>query len=543
MTFPSTTFISRVTTIARAWLQAVNDLLAGLSSTTDPTKGAGSVGFNVAQEYGAGTVGQRLRALSLAAGSSLVGFTQAGVGAVLRTLQDKARDTVSVKDFGALGDGTADDTAAMQAAHDTGRVVYYPEGQYQFTALAIAEGGIVGAGPTSSVLNCTSAANSAAIRYTGVYTDLGSGVASNVPLFRNFSLNGNLLKTTAAGVGLLASPLGAGDISYVHVENVEFNAFPVNLEFTASSFFKIAGSVFRTHTIAGVKVANNDDNDAGDSVIVGNVFNTPFNTATQILQLSSGGLKITGNKLLGGGYGYRLEYTGTKSTSNLLLTCNSIENFVTNAISLTKVSPGIDFKNVVIAGNQIAVSLASPNAFLIATDSGAWLQSVTITGNTLQLPGVTDSYGLALSGVTGLLIAGNIFRGNGGASQAIGLTSCVDAKIGQNVYSNITAPYVLTTPGANNVADLSAQSGAATTASSGWSSYGALYTSPTVTVTFPRAFLSTPTASDVTLTAGAGSGEVGGIVVAVSATQLQLKAIGANTNFAASILWQVRGVL
>jgi len=41
-------------------------------------------------------------------------FLQAGTGAVARTSLSKLRDTVSVKDFGAVGDGVADDTAAWQ---------------------------------------------------------------------------------------------------------------------------------------------------------------------------------------------------------------------------------------------------------------------------------------------------------------------------------------------------------------------------------------------------------------------------------------------
>jgi hypothetical protein len=54
--------------------------------------------------------------LSASTGSSLVGHIGTGTGVVARTVQSKLRDTVSVKDFGAVGDGVADDTAAIQAA-------------------------------------------------------------------------------------------------------------------------------------------------------------------------------------------------------------------------------------------------------------------------------------------------------------------------------------------------------------------------------------------------------------------------------------------
>lgn len=76
--------------------------------------------------------------LAATGGSALVGFQQAGSGAVARTAQSKMRDVVSVKDFGAVGDGVVDDTAAMNAAASAAGVskkaLFVPAGVYKMTA-------------------------------------------------------------------------------------------------------------------------------------------------------------------------------------------------------------------------------------------------------------------------------------------------------------------------------------------------------------------------------------------------------------------------
>lgn len=67
-------------------------------------------------------------------GASLVKFKSKLAGAIERILSDKLMDTVSVKDFGAKGDGITDDTAALKAAITCGASrVLVPAGRYVIT--------------------------------------------------------------------------------------------------------------------------------------------------------------------------------------------------------------------------------------------------------------------------------------------------------------------------------------------------------------------------------------------------------------------------
>lgn len=83
------------------------------------------------------------------------GFTQTGANAVQRTVEGKLKDTVSVKDFGAVGDGVTNDTAAINAALATGKTVYFPQGIYMTTGAHVigTNGqGIIGDGPWESII-------------------------------------------------------------------------------------------------------------------------------------------------------------------------------------------------------------------------------------------------------------------------------------------------------------------------------------------------------------------------------------------------------
>jgi hypothetical protein len=73
-----------------------------------------------------------------ALGDNMIGYRQSNAaglltGAVGKTVHDKLQEFVSVKDFGAVGDGTTDDTAALVLALKAGRNVHFPAGTYKIT--------------------------------------------------------------------------------------------------------------------------------------------------------------------------------------------------------------------------------------------------------------------------------------------------------------------------------------------------------------------------------------------------------------------------
>lgn len=106
-----------------------------------------------------------------ATNANVVIYDPAGVGAVSTTVQAKLRETVSVKDFGAVGDGVADDTTAfnlaLSAANSAvtggddlnqigGSVLYIPEGTYLVDGLIIPFGvSLSGAGARNTIIKHT----------------------------------------------------------------------------------------------------------------------------------------------------------------------------------------------------------------------------------------------------------------------------------------------------------------------------------------------------------------------------------------------------
>jgi hypothetical protein len=98
--------------------------------------------------------------LTVASGSTLASGPTTSPA---RNVKPAPVDWLNVKTYSAKGDGTSDDTAAIQAAVDAassaGGTVYIPGGTYRLTDQIVVHNGvsIVGDGPTASVLQQTSA--------------------------------------------------------------------------------------------------------------------------------------------------------------------------------------------------------------------------------------------------------------------------------------------------------------------------------------------------------------------------------------------------
>lgn len=157
-------------------------------------------------------------------------------------------DHVSVKDFGAVGDGTTDDTVAVQAASDrvkvrTGGWVYFPVGTYKITSgLTVDTVGVCwrGAGRKSILKNFSTSASA-------VTVNVGSAIDSKI-VVRDLAItanttssgaaitvtNGNRIKVESVAVGLhrsgiVASAVTEAQVRDCTVESTDDNAAAIGI--------------------------------------------------------------------------------------------------------------------------------------------------------------------------------------------------------------------------------------------------------------------------------------------------------------------------
>ena len=133
---------------------------AGTTGLTPSTASTGAVvlgGTLAVANGGTGgtTAATAMSNLGAAANSSqYLSYVNVGTSAVSRALNARINDVYSVKDFGATGNGTTDDTSAIQAALNTGKIIYFPSGTYKITStltMTTSYGGIIGDGISTQI--------------------------------------------------------------------------------------------------------------------------------------------------------------------------------------------------------------------------------------------------------------------------------------------------------------------------------------------------------------------------------------------------------
>lgn len=168
-----------------------------------------------------------LATLAASGGSNLSGFIQSGAGAVATTVQTVLRDLYSIKRWGALVDGSTDDTVAIAATITaTGGIAYFPPGTTVGT-VSIRQSNVVlfGAGSSLSTLKNPSGTVSVGGTLECGNTALGnSAPAYSGLVIKGLTIDGNRSTLTITddihGHGICLTNFSKFNIDDVYVKNV-----------------------------------------------------------------------------------------------------------------------------------------------------------------------------------------------------------------------------------------------------------------------------------------------------------------------------------
>jgi hypothetical protein len=380
-----------------------------------------------------------------------------------RTLANRFSDVINVKDFGAVGDGVANDTAAIQAALSagSGSTVYIPPGIYLVSSLTMpTKTTICGVG-RGSVLKASGTGNILVIN------GISGGVQIEDVTVRDLSFLG--LNNMSAG------PLGCGVISShsvnVTVEDCHFDSFGPGVADTATGgaaicfYVNCIGPVVRGNVVVnGTGYLNGVDilvySAGGYAVIDGNkCYSTNSNGIYTNAATKVGRIIITNNicknhtrhgiiPVYGGSGG-----GGGNATGDL------VDTIITNNICEDCDSTGIyvntDADGMVISNNIIeSCSGGGPNGYVL--DGGISLMGsgkkicvgnfIRNTGYTsagvervINTPGVsndpTKTTSIRVASSSTGIVSGNVIVG--GSGRGIELTGgAAGAQIANNIIIN-----------------------------------------------------------------------------------------------------------
>ena len=452
-----------------------------------------------------------------------------------RTIANLFGDYISVKDFGAVGDGATDDTAAMQAAHNSGKLIYYPAGYYNFTSISMTHGGgIVGDGPqlTQFFVNTASSTTGNSISYVSPTTELCG------PLFRDFSIyvNGGTPKTAGAFLYVQGND-SASFTSGLYVENVYFYQGGYNhLRLINQVNYFITGCTFQNYSNWGLSLDNPGNTDAGDGTITSCFFNTARTGATIGFVLGgAGGTRFVNNKILGGNYSIDVFLTHNTNSADLFIQNNSLELAQIACININRASGA----TAAIGPIQIQDNEFGGPFGILSNPSASFIEGMLITGNVITNQANT-SYHIYLNYIDNLNIVGNLFDLGSGYTIVSAIyigANCTYGQIKSNQYRRMTTPII--NYSTTVIVNEQIQSGTANVNVT--TGYGSLYAG-SVSVTFPVPFSSAPTVR-ATLHDVTGLGGVSVSVSNVSATGFTGFAVGVTNSVTLPFYWEANGVI
>ena len=194
-------------------------------------------------------------------------YDPAGTGAVATTVQTKLRESVSVKDFGAVGDGVADDTAAIQAAIDAtssgwifnggslytgGGTVFIPRGIYVISSTLTMKVGVrlVGEGYRATSLKVT---------------HTGAGIKMSSPINTSSTVNTCLENMQIVCTNAGNTDGGYVDVcgTYVYLFGVEIIGFKYGIIFDQTELATVRLCKVESQTTAGIWLVNGADYTVG----------------------------------------------------------------------------------------------------------------------------------------------------------------------------------------------------------------------------------------------------------------------------------------
>lgn len=270
----------------------------------------------------------------------------------------------NVKDYGAVGDSTTDDRAAIMKARDAayigGGVLFFPAGKYRISdsILFIHPIRIQGVGKSGGLHNNQSGGTLEKDRLGPIQTSSEIIVTDGKNGFV-FERQSDETKATPAIEYLTMSstvaPGSATGGAFVVVRqmlqgfslfNCTFYGGYIQVDVQSGYYQYIAGCHFSAPKKAGLKTANNIRTDTGDFTVTGCVFSsgtfsTLADTTRAIWWTSGGGMRIVNNKFdaceFDTSHAYRYDIYATNvldPTSVFIIADNSIENYTISGIYL-----------------------------------------------------------------------------------------------------------------------------------------------------------------------------------------------------------------